>query len=367
MSTPNPMEDAVSKLSERFGGEEETPNEEALAEEAEAVEESGLVEEELEAEEQEQEATEAEADDESVDEQDGLEEETPEEAEWASLAEVLEAGSIDPETLPVEITVAGEKREVTLKEALNGYQRQADYDRHMSSFKEAGKALNEERGKLQARYNELSESFALAEGYWDAEKKILKQRRDSIDWAKLRSDNAAEYAAAQAEFDQEERMIDEQQKTVREEFEKVKAKAVEDAQKAQAERAEQEAHKLLEAIPEWATDKAVFAKETEEVGEFLKKSGYLAEELQQFVDHRALVLARKAMLYDQAMAAGTQITRNPKNPKNRPKPKKLLRPGARPTQGKPSNSKKARELAAQAKKTGREDLATQRLLLKLGG
>jgi hypothetical protein len=362
MSTPNPIEDAVSKLQEKFGRDVEEDMYSAV-EETEEPEESALIDEESEDEVEEGEPAETEEDDES-EEPDGLEEEPPEEAGWSSLAEVLEAGSIDPEKLPVEVTVAGEKQQVTLKEALNGYQRQADYDRHMASLREVNKAISEERKKLSDRYSELQDSFMLANGYWDTEKKVLQQRKESIDWGKLRAENPSEYAAALAEFDQEEKLIDQQQKSVQEEFEKVKAKAIEDAKKAQEERAQEEGKRLLEAIPEWASDKETFMRESTEIGQFLQSSGYSAEELQQFVDHRALVLARKAMLYEKSKKIGTQIGEN----SPRPKPKKLLRPGARtPTKGRPANTKKARELAAKAKKSGREDVAAQRLLLKLGG
>lgn len=357
----NPIENAVSRLSERFGADEESADETA-----EIETEPTLEEEESEEEVSDEEETE-ESEDEESDEEGGLDEEEPEEAEWDSLDEVIQAGSIDPDTLPVEITVAGEKQKVTLKEALNGYQRQADYDRHMSQIKDTNKKLQEERQNLANRYTELADGFALANGYWDAEKKVLKERRDSVDWAKLRTENSAEYAAAMAEFDQEERLIDEQQQKIKEEYSKVKQKASEDFQREQAQRAQEEGRRLMEAIPEWNSDKALFEQETNEIGQFLSTLGFAQEELQQFVDHRALILARKAMLFDKAQNAATQIVGDAKNPKTKPKPKKLLRPGARkPDTPSRRVRKRSKELAAEAKKTGREDIATQRLMLKLG-
>ncbi len=60
----------------------------------------------------------------------------------------------------------------------------------------------------------------------------------------------------------------------------------------------EEAQKLAEQIPEW-NDPEEGAKGRAELAEYLQnKVGFSVEELQSAADHRLIVMARKAMLYD---------------------------------------------------------------------
>lgn len=64
-----------------------------------------------------------------------------------------------------------------------------------------------------------------------------------------------------------------------------------------AEYAQAEQIRLTEVLPEWR-DKKVAEAEGRELAEYLLGKGYETAELSELYDHRALVLARKAMLYD---------------------------------------------------------------------
>jgi hypothetical protein len=61
---------------------------------------------------------------------------------------------------------------------------------------------------------------------------------------------------------------------------------------------------LLDRIPEWA-DKDVYDREAKEVRDYAVETlGFSPEEVDKSADHRAVAALRKAMQYDQLMAAG---------------------------------------------------------------
>lgn len=67
-----------------------------------------------------------------------------------------------------------------------------------------------------------------------------------------------------------------------------------------ATRRKRELNALLHAIPEW-NESGKWEAEAQALGRFLAKAGFADDELGDVHDHRLIVLARKAMLYDQLM------------------------------------------------------------------
>lgn len=114
-------------------------------------------------------------------------------------------------------------------------------------------------------------------------------------------------------------------------------------QKQLAEYVQTESVKLSEALPEWK-DKKVAEAEQREVAEYLISQGYDPSELSELYDHRALVLARKAWLYDKRANLKPVASRTGVN----------VKPGA--PQPQQTQGVKAREqLKARAIKTGNRD------------
>ena len=62
-----------------------------------------------------------------------------------------------------------------------------------------------------------------------------------------------------------------------------------------------QAEEMFSAVPEWKDD-AKRDAEHKEIRVALQKAGFQEQELNQIYDHRMLVVARKAMLYDQMQA-----------------------------------------------------------------
>jgi hypothetical protein len=109
------------------------------------------------------------------------------------------------------------------------------------------------------------------------------------------------------------------------------------AQDLQARTADEQT-KLLTAIPEWK-DTAKAQAEAGAVDGYLQKVGFSTNERNSLNDHRMVVVARKAMLYDQLMQQQTQATQRVQNV-----PPRAERPGVS-TQSRPdeATTKAARE------------------------
>jgi hypothetical protein len=101
----------------------------------------------------------------------------------------------------------------------------------------------------------------------------------------------------------------------------------------------------LSAIPDWKDQKKATAEKTMLL-EFGQKIGFTPDELKNVVDHRAVVLLRKAALYDQMMSKRGQI--KPVT-NNGPRPAK---PGAA---GRVSATTEATRAQQRLAKTGRVD------------
>lgn len=112
---------------------------------------------------------------------------------------------------------------------------------------------------------------------------------------------------------------------------------------------------LLEALPSWRDPEKRVA-EQKEVAQFLISNGYSPQDLNDLADHRAVLLARKAMLWDKAQSARQKQVSAP-NP-----PPKAVKPGT----SNPTNVKQtqAQQAFARFKKSGRDDDAVAFLLSK---
>lgn len=121
--------------------------------------------------------------------------------------------------------------------------------------------------------------------------------------------------------------------------------AQQQAQQHTAQRLQKEAQAMQQAIPEWK-DQARASQEMGELRTFLERSGFSDAEVGGVTDHRHVVIARKAMLYDKMMAKGKEKVTNTPPP--------VAKPGGK---AKPNNDgDKYRDAL---KKTGKGDYAAK--------
>ena len=130
------------------------------------------------------------------------------------------------------------------------------------------------------------------------------------------------------------------------------------AQRSKLENFKRHDTALREKLPEiWADDGKRTAFQSE-FGKYLTEQGFSAQEAGGIDDHRAILLGRKAMLYDKLMAEQSRIATT----KAKPQPTKTMRTQAQEDQ--PENAR-AEALKRTALRSGRTDDAAAAVLASL--
>lgn len=242
-------------------------------------------------------------------------EETPSEDEEAAETEEVEASSEEDATETAEadedgsegepsddtlvtVKIDGKTQQVTLKEAREGYQRQADYSRRMNALREEAQQFEAVRQQVQAeraQYEQLIpalrqqlESMMPQEPNWE-----VLHREDPLNYPLIRDqwrDYQERLAATRAE---QERLSYLRQQEEAQQLKHI----VTEGQKW-----------LTEKVPEWRDPKK-WDEARSKLKDYGRQVGYSEEELAQAYDPRALLVLDKARRYDELMA-------------NRPKPVK---------------------------------------------
>lgn len=283
----------------------------------------------------EHEQVEAQAGDEEVEVTDP---ETEEEAEALQAEEESESDeteeSEEQEEQPTvyHVKVDGEEIEVTLDELQKGYSRTQDYTRKTQ-------ALAEQRKEAEAELSQVRQERAYYAQMLGALEQQLAQADQAPDWDRLYQENPNEWVR------QRELWRDKQDKlnAIKAEQERLGVTAKQEAEKVRQEQLQLEAQKLVEAIPEWKDSKKA-ATERAKLMDAAKAVGYADSELEQIMDHRAVVLLRKAALYDELMGKKSTIKPVPS------KGPKTSKPGS--AGGQPTKQSEAKQAQSRLAKTG---------------
>jgi hypothetical protein len=235
-----------------------------------------------------------------------------------------------------KVKASGEEIEVTLDDLIKGYQREADYTKKTQTLAEQRKQVESERQVIEQAKTERDQyqaRLALIET-------ALKSREPQENLEALKETDPIGFAVKVAEQTQRERQL--------------QAIQLERARIAQQQQAEQtqnlnshlavEAHKLAEAIPEYADEqKSVQVKK--DIRDYAKKIGWSDEELASVYDSRAVLTLYRAMQYEKLMGNKANVT---KKVNEAPK---MLKPGvSRQTDASSEQAKKAQN---KLKQTGK--------------
>ena len=228
-----------------------------------------------------------------------LEEEVPEEAEVEAEDTEIEAESEEVEAEEEEseeveeqpdkyyrVKLDGTDYEVTLDEALAGYQRQQDYTKKTQAIADEKKQLQaeqeaakQERLQYQQRVEHLvqqQQSQQPVEPDWDQ-----LYEADPLEWMKQK-ENFRSQKEQNLELQQEQFRIRQQQ-----EYEQQEQMKVHLSQQHQT---------LMDAIPEWQ-DPKVMQQEKAQIRQYAVDTlGYSAEEISQVYDARAVQALRHGMI-----------------------------------------------------------------------
>lgn len=222
-----------------------------------------------------------------------VEEQSVETENEAEVAETADTGDTEPTEAKYKVKIDGEELEVTLDELQKGYMMGKDYTRKTMS-------LAEQRKQVEAKVAEIDANLEEAKSVIDLELDWF----DSAEAKELRQYDPDEYLKR---FEKIKGKADK--------FQKLKAKRESEMTAMRQEQLKKEQELLRQKIPDWMDDTTV-QREYPKLVESMKSVGFDENELTGISDHRMMVLARKAMLYDQIMnqdVSGKKVKTPPKS------------------------------------------------------
>lgn len=249
------------------------------------------------------------------------------------------------------VKVDGAEVEVTRDELLKGYSRQADYSKKTADLaaqraqvEQTAQAFAAERQQYQAHLTQLSQALGLQ----------LQEQETQTNWRELLDSNPAEYL-------KQRHLLEERQAAFQRATAATQRLSQEQAQQAQQsyhQRLAQEHQALLDKLPEWQdADKARTEKAA--LAAYMQKAG-VSEDAAKSAAHHAdlLVMARKAMLYDQAQTKTVEAVK-----KVQALPPKTLKPGVSEVSATDGRTRGMKALA----RSGSTDDAANVLMSLMGG
>jgi len=199
-----------------------------------------------------------------------------------------------------KVKIDGEEAEVTLEEALSGYQRERTFHKRMNEVSQKSKAIEAESAetkRLRDEYarglQQLEQALRVPEPNWEE----LRRTKTNEEFASIH----AEYQIQQnnlAKVQQQQQAIMSQQQA--------------EAQAQYQNHLKTEFDTMLDKIPAWRDEKVREAERSKVISYAKSHMGYTDDEIAQASDHRAIVTLRKAMLYDELMGGKTQAKRKVK-------------------------------------------------------
>jgi len=199
-----------------------------------------------------------------------------------------------------KVKIDGEEAEVTLEEALSGYQRERTFHKRMNEVSQKSKAIEAESAetkRLRDEYakglQQLDQALRVPEPNWEE----LRRTKTNEEFASIH----AEYQIQQnnlAKVQQQQQAIMSQQQA--------------EAQAQYQNHLKTEFDTMLDKIPAWRDEKVREAERSKVISYAKSHMGYTDDEIAQASDHRAIVTLRKAMLYDELMGGKTQAKKKVK-------------------------------------------------------
>lgn len=252
----------------------------------------------------------------------------------------------DEGELRINAKVDGKVSETTLNEALQRYQT----DAHLTN---KGKELAAKQKQVEEKLNQFVQQSSSIMQQAQATLSVLEDdfvsSYQSVNWAELRENDPAEYAARQTDMAQRRNAL--QQKRMELAQQAQQAQSEIQQQQAQLIGAELEKHKVERDAAFKTLGWPAWDKTKPELFSYLEGLGFEGQMLEDgLYDHRLIVLAEKARRYD----AGSKNL-GEKQVKKLPK---VLKPGTKPSKGQVKNQQMT-TLKKAHKKSGTVDSAAE--------
>lgn len=218
-----------------------------------------------------------------------------------------------PEVRTFKVKIDGQEIEVAEDELLRGYSRQQDYTKKTMELAQQRQQVDQVAAQAQAeraQYQSHLQQLAAALGeQLSAPPDMALLDSDPVEYMRqqhLYTQRQAAYQNAQLEIQRNEHQTRQQQ------------------EQAMQRHLATEREQLIANLPEWADD-AKAAADKAEIVKDLAARGFTPEQIAQIGDHRAILMAREAMLYRQMIAKAKETTK-----KVEALPPRMQKPGATP-------------------------------------
>lgn len=193
--------------------------------------------------------------------------------------------------------------------------RNADYTQKTQSLAEQRKAFEQHAQAVAQERNFYANHVSQIVQQLSAN---IQQLPSDAQLAQLAKTDPAAYVQARAERDVKIQELQQAQQ-IQQQIEYQKQI---DSERNFAQTLEHERNSLLTKLPEWKNEK-VAAKEKSDIAGYLTAEGYTQEDLSGLTDHRALLIARKAMLYDRMVKGNQSPQKQTQTQGKRPAPRAL--------------------------------------------
>ena len=204
---------------------------------------------------------------------------------------------LDSDAQAFTVTVDGKPEEVPLDELIAGYHRYATYTKKSQELAQERQGFGEEQQALRQMHQQYSGVLSQLHQQMEAANKP-----PDMDWGALERENPVQFL--KLKYLEQQRAGEIQ--AVQAEQGRMQQLLAGENQKKLQERLTVEQGLVLEKIPEWS-DGDLQANEQRKLVEFGKAVGYSDNELNTLYDHRALVVLRDAMRYNE-LTNGDKIT-----------------------------------------------------------
>ena len=253
------------------------------------------------------------------------------EAEQDGIEEEAIEGDDSDEPEYYDVKVDGEDLQVTLEEALAGYQRDSDYRKKTMSVAESRKEVEAKAASIDAKLQEL-DSF-------------IKREEDSTDWEALRRDDPGEYLKRKEDLE-----------AVKSAAETARSERETELNAAYQAKSNEETQKFTEMMggDSWTQEQRNV--DMKAASEYLTGIGMTEQEMNGINDHRIW-----RMIFDASKAKGIQQTKTKVREQVRSAPKSV-----RPGQKLPASERNRKAAVNQLKKaTKRNEIGALANLLNL--
>jgi hypothetical protein len=227
-------------------------------------------------------------------------EEAPEEYVEVDEPELVDSEEAEEQpTRTFRVKAAGEEREVTETELIEGYQLGADYTKKTQKLAEERKAVEADRAKIQEA-TKLRDQYAQRLQMME---QFLQQQNKGENLEALKEVDPIGYAVKVAEQAQREKQL----AILQQEQQRIAQQQQAEQQASLQSHLRQESEKLVGLIPELATPQGDAIRK--QIRDYAKSVGWTDQELSSVYDSRAVMTLYKAMKYEQLQKSKPELTK----------------------------------------------------------